>query len=109
PRPARAPGGPISTPPFPRPTSARFPLINRIPDQVNLALAPVVPDLVTAGNSASVQGVAYSGAGSRGNYWIHLEIGEGAYGGRFGKDGIDAVDNLMANTRNAPIEEIELR
>lgn len=106
----RAPAGTIFNPSFPRATSARFPLINRIPDQVNLALAGVVPELVTAGNSASVQGVAYSGTvGATGRYWIHLEIGEGAYGGRFGKDGIDAVDNLMANTRNAPIEEVELR
>jgi len=106
----RAPKGTIFNPDFPRATSARFPLINRIPDQVNLALAPVLPELVTAGNSASVQGVAYSGTDeATGKYWIHLEIGEGAYGGRFGKDGIDAVDNLMANTRNAPIEEIELR
>ena len=106
----RAPKGTIFNPSFPRATSARFPLINRIPDQVNLALAEVAPEKVTAGNSASVQGVAYSGTDEEtGKYWIHLEIGEGAYGGRFGKDGIDAVDNLMANTRNAPIEEIELR
>ncbi|OKI63375.1 hydantoinase B/oxoprolinase family protein [Micromonospora sp. CB01531] len=106
----RAPRGTIFNPTFPRATSGRFPLINRIPDQVNLALAQVLPELVTAGNSASVQGVAYSGVDEHtGNYWVHLEIGEGAYGGRYGRDGIDAVDNLMANTRNAPVEEVELR
>ena len=32
---------------------------------------------------------------------------EGSYGGRYGKDGLDAVDTLYANTRNNPIEDIE--
>ena len=32
---------------------------------------------------------------------------EGSYGGRSGKDGLDAVDTLYANTRNNPIEDIE--
>ena len=104
-----APSGTIFNPRFPRATSARFPLINRIPDQINLALAEVLPDLVIAGSSASVQGVAYSGVSSDDRYWVHLEIGEGAYGGRRGGDGADAVDNLMANTRNTPIEETEMR
>ena len=36
-----------------------------------------------------------------------MEIFEGSYGGRFGKDGMDAVDTLYANTRNNPIEDIE--
>jgi N-methylhydantoinase B len=106
----RAPAGTIFNPRFPRATSARFPLINRIPDQVSLALAEALPDLVTAGSSASVQGVAYSGTDAdSGAYWVHLEIGEGAYGARQGADGPDAVDNLMANTRNTPIEETEMR
>ena len=36
-------------------------------------------------------------------------MNEGAYGGRYGKDAMDSVDNLMANTRNNPIEELDLR
>jgi len=38
---------------------------------------------------------------------VHIEIFEGSYGGRFGKDGMDCVDTLYANTRNNPIEDIE--
>ena len=38
---------------------------------------------------------------------MHMEIMEGSYGGRFGIDGMDAVDTLYANTRNNPIEDIE--
>jgi N-methylhydantoinase B len=36
-----------------------------------------------------------------------MDIVEGSYGGRAGRDGIDAVDTLFANTRNNPIEDIE--
>ena len=36
-----------------------------------------------------------------------MDIQEGSYGGRRGKDGLDAVDTLYANTRNNPIEDIE--
>jgi N-methylhydantoinase B len=38
---------------------------------------------------------------------VHIEIFEGSYGGRHGKDGMDSVDTLYANTRNNPIEDIE--
>jgi N-methylhydantoinase B/oxoprolinase/acetone carboxylase alpha subunit len=44
-----------------------------------------------------------------GEYWLYLEVNEGAYGGRHGKDAMDSVDNLMANTRNNPIEELDMR
>jgi N-methylhydantoinase B/oxoprolinase/acetone carboxylase alpha subunit len=40
-------------------------------------------------------------------YWVHVEINEGAYGGRHGKDGLDAVDVLTVNSRNTPIEETD--
>ena len=36
-----------------------------------------------------------------------MDITEGSYGGRSGKDGMDAVDTLYANTRNNPVEDIE--
>jgi N-methylhydantoinase B/oxoprolinase/acetone carboxylase alpha subunit len=44
-----------------------------------------------------------------GQYWLYLEVNEGSYGGRYGKDAMDSVDNLMANTRNNPIEELDMR
>ncbi|GLY15103.1 methylhydantoinase [Kineosporia sp. NBRC 101677] len=106
----RVPVGTIYNPSFPHACSSRFPVINRIPDQVNLALAEVLPDNVTGGNSASLQALSYSGYDpATGEYWIYVEVAEGSYGGRSGKDGLDSVDNLMSNTRNTPIEEVELR
>ena len=68
------------------------------------------PDKVTAGNSAGIHFCAYAGFDeTSGEYWLYLEVNEGSYGGRYGKDAMDSVDNLMANTRNNPIEELDMR
>jgi len=107
---AVAPLGSIFNPRFPASCFMRFPQINRIPDLINLALADALPEKVVAGCSAAIHSVVYSGLVEGGDeYWVYIEVGEGSYGGRHGKDGMDAVDTLMANTRNNPIEEIELR
>ena len=58
---------------------------------------------MTGGNSAGVHFCSYSGfLEETGEYWIYLEVNEGSYGGRFGKDAMDSVDNLMANTATTP-------
>ena len=69
------------------------------------ALAPVLPEGVSAG-VGNLKVVAYSGFRG-GQHWVYMDIQEGSYGGRHGKDGLDAVDTLYANTRNNPIEDIE--
>ena len=106
-----APLGSMFNPTPPRGCEARFTQINRIPDQVMQALANVMPEQVTAGNSANVCCFVYAGesSGTDGDdYWVSVEVNEGAYGASYGSDGLDAIDNLMANTRNTPIEEVEL-
>ncbi|MGY1683623.1 hydantoinase B/oxoprolinase family protein [Geodermatophilus sp. SYSU D01176] len=106
---AYAPEGSIFNPNFPASCFARFSQINRVFDSINLALAPVLPDRAIAGSSAALCAIAYSGLAADGeSYWVYIEINEGSYGGRHGKDGLDCVDSLMANTRNNPIEELEL-
>jgi N-methylhydantoinase B len=106
---AYAPEGTIFNPDFPASCFARFSQVNRVFDSINLALAPVLPDHAVAGSSAALCAIAYSGLAEDGqSYWVYIEINEGSYGGRNGKDGMDAVDALMANTRNNPIEELEL-
>jgi len=105
-----APKGSIFNPNFPRACIARMAQIQLVLDCVIRALAPVLPERATAGNSAHVMSVSYSGYNQgRGQYWVCVEVNEGAYGARLTKDGLDAVDNLMANTRNVPCEEIEMR
>jgi len=104
-----APKGSIFNPNFPRSCFARMAQIQRVIDCVIRALAPVMPERAIAGSSAHVMSVSYSGfdRASR-QYWVCVEVNEGCYGARATKDGLDCVDNLMANTRNVPCEEIEL-
>ena len=105
-----APKGTIFNPQFPRACFSRFCQVQRVVDNTILALADQLPQQVTAGNSAGIHFCSYSGfQPESGEYWLYLEVNEGAYGGRYGKDAMDSVDNLMANTRNNPIEELDLR
>jgi N-methylhydantoinase B/oxoprolinase/acetone carboxylase alpha subunit len=105
-----APKGTIFNPTFPRACFSRFCQVQRVVDNIILALADQLPRQVTAGNSAGIHFCSYAGfLPESGEYWLYLEVNEGAYGGRYGKDAMDSVDNLMANTRNNPIEELDMR
>ena len=105
-----APKGSIFNPNYPRACFARFCQVQRAVDLLLRALAPVVPEQVTAGNSAHLHFISYSGFNEEEQeYWVYLEVDEGSYGGRPGRDGLDSVDCLIANTRNNPIEELEWR
>ena len=103
-----APKGSIYNPKFPAAAEARFSQINRMIDLIYKALAPVLPDEIIAGSSASLSFVAYSGIRPEGDYWVFLEVNEGSYGGRPRSDGPDSIDNLMANTRNNPLEDLAM-
>lgn len=101
-----APKGSIFNPIAPAAAEARFTQCNRMIDLIIKALAPVLPERVIAGSSASISFASYSGVRDNGDYWVFLEVNEGAYGGRPHSDGPDSIDNLMANTRNNPIEDL---
>ena len=103
-----APKGSIYNPNFPAAAEARFSQINRVIDLIYKALAPVLPDDVIAGSSASLSFAAYSGVKPDGEYWVFLEVNEGSYGGRPASDGPDSIDSLMANTRNNPLEDLAI-
>lgn len=100
-----APEGTICNPRFPAPTIARFCPGNILANTVMRALSQAVPQQVSAG-VGNLKVIAYSGLVD-GRYWVYMDITEGSYGGRAGKDGMDCVDTLYANTRNNPIEDIE--
>ena len=99
--------GSIFNPTFPRSALSRVCPIMRASDCAILALSEVVPDQVCAGCSAVGVGVYTGYIPEQEEYWVHVEINEGAYGGRSGKDGIDAIDVLTVNSRNTPIEETD--
>ena len=103
-----APEGSIFNPKFPAAAEARFSQCNRVIDLIYKALAPVLPNDIIAGSSASLSFAAYSGVRPDGQYWVFLEVNEGAYGGRPRSDGPDSIDNLMANTRNNPLEDLAI-
>ena len=100
-----APRGTLVNPTFPAPVIARFTPGNQLADTVMKALAEAVPEKVSAG-IGNLKVIAFSGLREE-THWVHMEIFEGSYGGRFTRDGMDAVDTLYANTRNNPIEDIE--
>jgi N-methylhydantoinase B len=101
----RAERGSLANPTFPCATIARFCGGNVIADTLMAALAPICPERVSA-RIGNMKVAAYSWVIDE-QYGVYMDITEGSYGGRFGKDGIDAVDVLYANTRNNPIEDIE--
>ena len=101
-----APEGSIFNPKFPAAAEARFTQCNRVIDCIYRALAPVMPEKITAGNSASLSFISYAGLKPSGDYWVFLEVNEGSYGARARKDGPDSIDNLMCNTRNNPLEDL---
>ncbi len=100
-----APKGCLANPIFPAPTIARFCPGNALADTVMKALGQAIPRQISAG-VGNLRVIAFSGD-AQGEPWVHMEILEGSYGGRYGMDGMDAVDTLFANTRNNPIEDIE--
>ena len=103
-----APEGTIFNPIAPAAAEARFTQCNTMIDLIIKAMAPVLPKEVIAGSSASISFASYAGVRPSGDYWMFLEVNEGAYGGRPRSDGPDAIDNLMANTRNNPLEDMAM-
>ena len=87
-----APLGSIFNPKFPAAAQSRFAQVQRLVDCVVKALAPVIPDRVTAGTSANLSFGGYTGLKDNGEYWVLLEVNEGSYGGRPNSDGPDAID-----------------
>ena len=104
-----APKGTIFNPNFPRACFSRFCQVQRVVDHVLHALAPVVPEKVTAGNSAHPlpRLLRLRRGGGR---VLALPRGQrGLLRRPSTRDGMDSVDNLIANTRNNPIEELDRR
>lgn len=101
--------GSILNPQKPAATFSRGNQVNTVADLIIIkALAPVIPGQVCAGSAANLQFASYAGIDDGGNYWVYIEVDEGSYGGRPTKDGMDAVDFSSWNTRNNPIEDLDM-
>ena len=80
----------------------------RIVDVLLGALSQAVPDLAPAASSGTMNLLNIGGMDDRtGVYYNYVETYAGGQGAIPGLDGMDAVQNHMTNTRNAPVESIE--
>ena len=81
----------------------------RIVDVLLGALAQAVPERVLAACSGTMNLLNIGGIDSRsGGYYNYIETYGGGQGAMQAQDGMDAVQNHMTNTRNAPVEAIEV-
>ena len=80
----------------------------RIVDTLLGALSQAVPDLAPAASSGTMNLLNIGGVDDRtGVYYNYVETYAGGQGAIPDLDGMDAVQNHMTNTRNAPVESIE--
>ncbi|NSC19996.1 hydantoinase B/oxoprolinase family protein [Streptomyces albus subsp. chlorinus] len=92
----------------PAAVNGRTETCQRVVDLVHGALAPAVPERVTAAANGANTGVHFSGYDhARGRYFVYLETIGGGSGARAGKDGLDGVQVHVTNTSNLPVEALE--
>ena len=92
----------------PAPVAARGLGSARVTDCMWGALAQMLPDKVFACGVQGDYGVTIAGYRPDGRPFVHLEFLYAGWGGRPGKDGIDAISSLAANYSNTPIEVVEV-
>ncbi len=103
-----APEGSILNPRMPAPVAARALTGYRVVDTVLGALAQVAPARLMAAGEGGNTVVAIGGyEGSR--PFVLVDMINGAWGGRDGKDGIEGVTNPSQNMSNLPVETLEAR
>lgn len=104
------PEGSILNPRFPAPVSnANINTSQRIADVVLGALAKALPENVPAASSGSMGLFVIGGLNPRtGRYYSYVETYGGGQGATYNQDGMDGVHTNMTNTRNTPVEVIEI-
>jgi N-methylhydantoinase B len=76
-------------------------------DAIHAALAQAAPDRVPAQGYNTTTGFYISQLRKDGTFRVFVDILGGGYGACRDYDGADAVDNILSNCRNTPIESIE--
>jgi N-methylhydantoinase B len=104
------PSGTLVNPNFPAPVSnANINTAQRIADVILGALARAIPKGVPAAASGSMNMFTIGGLHPRtGEYYSYVETYGGGHGAMEDLDGMDGVHTNMTNTRNAPVEVIEI-
>ena len=102
----RAPKGSMLNPNHPAPVRARMISASRAWEAVLQALSQAAPERVIAFGHDTATSFCLSHLGS-GGWSVYLEIFGGGYGAGLGNDGVDAVDNPLANCSNTPVEAVD--
>lgn len=102
----KAPLGSLVNPTFPAPCGARGITGYRMIDCLIGALAPAVPDRVTADTSGGSTLPTIAGY-QNGKAFVFCETFMGTWGGTSGHDGQNGVPHMGANQSNVPVEMIE--
>jgi N-methylhydantoinase B len=103
-----APAGSILNAVAPAAVNARSETSQRVVDLIHGALAPALPERVTAAHNGSNTGFHFDGIDPRtGKYFVYLETIGGGFGARATKDGLDGVQVHVTNTSNLPVESLE--
>lgn len=103
----RAPAGSVVNPVLPASVAARGLTGFRIANAVFGALAQLAPDRVFACESGGDTGISYGGYHPDGRPFVFIEFLYGSWGGRPGRDGVDACSSSIVNFSNNPVEIIE--
>jgi N-methylhydantoinase B len=103
-----APEGSILSPRMPAPVAARALTGYRVVDAVMGALAQVAPARLMAAGEGGNTVVAIGGYHGAAPF-VLVDMINGAWGGRDGKDGIEGVTNPSQNMSNLPVETLEAR
>jgi len=80
----------------------------RIVDLVLGAAAQAWPDRIPAASQGTMNNLTMGGFQPDGTLWAYYETMGGGMGGGPDRDGLDAVQVHMTNTRNTPVEALEL-
>lgn len=101
------PEGSVLNPKEPAAVAARALTGYRVFDAMLGALAQVVPDRIPAAGEGGNTVVCLSGKSDNGKPYIIVDMICGAWGGRPGADGIEAITNASQNLSNTPVETLE--
>ena len=104
------PKGSLVNPRFPAPVSnANINTAQRIADVILGALAQGMPECVPAASTGSMSIFTIGGVDpENARYYSYVETYGGGQGAVYNADGMDGVHSNMTNTRNTPIEVIEI-
>jgi N-methylhydantoinase B len=105
----KAPEGTVVSAQEPAGVVGGYEVGQRIISALFKSLVSVVPDKIMAATKGNICNVGFGGFDPRKErYYAYMETVGGGFGGRKGKDGMEAVQTGLSNTENAPVEEMEI-